>query len=129
MEISFLSVEDVLHLHELQVRRWGGGLGVREMGLLESAVEAPRATFDGTFLNNDLFEMAASYLCSIVLNHPFVDGNKRAGTTAATTFLDLNDVRMTADEARFTDLVMRVAQGLANKSEVAEFFRANTRRV
>ncbi len=83
---DFLGLEDVLSLHANQVTLHGGEPGVRDLGLLESAIAQPRATFGGEFLHKDLFEMAGAYLYHIVQNHPFFDGNKRAGAVAASYF-------------------------------------------
>ena len=83
---DFLDIEDVLELHALQLARYGGADGVRDRGLLESAVAQPQATFDGAFVHDGLFAMAAAYLFHIVQNHPFIDGNKRAGAAAAGGF-------------------------------------------
>lgn len=119
----FLSVEDVLEVHQDQITRYGGSKGVRDVGLLESAVRTPTATWGGTFLNADLFEMAASYLVSLVLNHPFEDGNKRVGTMAALLFLKENGVEIRNEEPAFSNLVIAVAMGEADKTKVARFFR------
>ena len=96
------------------------------MGLLQSALATPAATFGGRFLHGDLCEMAAAYLFHLVGNHAFLDGNKRVGTVAAYVFLALNDVRLTAGVDAYADLVLSVARGETAKSTVAEFFRANT---
>jgi death on curing protein len=122
--VEFLSLEDVLILHAEQVSLYGGERGVRDLGLLESAIGQPRATFDGEFLHRDLFEMAAAYLYHIVQNHPFVDGNKRAGTVAALVFLDLNGVEIDAPKGSLYEITMSVAIGQAGKDQIAESFRA-----
>ncbi|HEY3352160.1 MAG TPA: Fic family protein [Polyangia bacterium] len=85
---DFLSVEEALFLHEEQLARYGGAGGVRDLGLLESAMATPQATFDGRFVHADLFAMAAAYAFHIAQNQPFVDGNKRTGLAAALVFLD-----------------------------------------
>ncbi len=92
MTPQFLIVEDVLEIHEMQLERYGGGDGLRDQGLLESAVAQPQATFGGEFVHDGLLSMAAAYLFHIVSNHPFLDGNKRAGLLAALVFLDLNGI-------------------------------------
>ncbi|GAB6166168.1 type II toxin-antitoxin system death-on-curing family toxin [Thermostilla marina] len=120
---DFLSIEDVLTLHADQVDLYGGEHGVRDMGLLESAVAQPRATFGSESLHKDLFEMAAAYLYHLVQNHPFLDGNKRTGCVAALVFLDLNGIEIDAPRGSLYDLTMAVATGQAGKSEIAEFFR------
>jgi death-on-curing protein len=120
---DFLSVEDVLGLHADQVALYGGNHGVRDMGLLESAVAQPQATFGGEYLHKDLFEMAAAYLFHIVRNHPFLDGNKRTGAVAALVFLDVNGVEADAPKGSVYDLTMSVAMGQADKAQIAEYFR------
>ena len=94
------------------------------MGLLDSAISQPRATFGGQLLHADVFEMAAAYLYHIVQNHPFLDGNKRAGAVAALTFLDINGIEISAPKGDLYDLVIRVATGQADKAEITEFFRS-----
>jgi len=126
MEPTFLTVDEVLAIHRDQIGRYGGTEGVRDWGLLQSAISMPAATFGGQFLHGDRCEMAGAYLFHIVQNHPFIDGNKRVGAVAAYVFLALNDVRPTADIDTYADLVFAVARGETPKSAVAEFFRANT---
>jgi death on curing protein len=87
----------VLEIHALQLGEFGGIAGVRDRGLLESAVEQPRATAFGELLHTDLFEMAAAYLFHIVKNHAFLDGNKRTALVAALVFLDINGVSLERD--------------------------------
>ncbi len=123
MEPEFLHIDEVLQIHEDQLERYGGDSGLRDFGLLASAVETPRASFGGQFLHTDLIEMAAAYLFHLVQNHPFVDGNKRTGAAAALVFLDLNGVEMEIDDDALVDQVLAVARGEAGKAEVAEFLR------
>lgn len=126
MEPTFLTIDEVLAIHRDQIARYGGSEGVRDWGLLQSAIAMPAATFGGQFLHCDLCEMAAAYLFHIVQNHAFIDGNKRVGAVAAYVFLSLNDMRLTAENDTYADLVLTVARGETPKSAVAEFFRANT---
>lgn len=122
---DFLSTEDVLTLHADQVDLYGGEHGVRDMGLLDSAIAQPRASFGGQFLHKDLFEMAAAYLYHLVQNHPFLDGNKRTGAVAAMVLLDLNGIDIDAPTGSLYDLTMAVATGQAGKAEIAAFFRTH----
>lgn len=82
-------VEEVLLLRADQLRLFGGSAGIRDRGVLESAVAMPAATFDGELLHTGLFEMAAAYAFHIAEGQPFVDGNKRTALNAALVFLDL----------------------------------------
>lgn len=127
MDVAFLTLQEIIEIHRDQIDRYGGSLGIRDMGLLQSAVAMPMATFGGEFLHSDLFEMAAAYLFHLVQNHPFVDGNKRVGAAAADVFLQLNDSQLAAAEDAYADLVLEVAQGHVKKAGVAEFVRPESR--
>jgi len=122
---DFLSVEDMHTLHADQVDLYGGEHGMRDQGLLESAVAQPQASFGGTLLHEFPFEMAAAYLYHIVQDHPFLDGNKRTGAVAALVFLDINGVEIDAPKGSLYDLTMAVATGEAGKAEIAQFFRSH----
>jgi death-on-curing protein len=123
MRPEFLTLDEVLEIHRDQIARYGGTMGVRDMGLLQSALAQPQATFGGQFLHHDIFEMAAAYLFHIVQNHPFIDGNKRVGAAAALVFLLLNDCDIKATNNELVSLVLDVACGVAGKDRVAIFFR------
>ncbi len=123
MEPDFLTLGEVLFIHLDQIERYGGKAGLRDAGLLESAMSMPRATFAGRHMHADLFEMAAAYLFHIVSNHPFIDGNKRTGSAAALVFLLINGVELEADEEGLEAITMSVARGKAKKAQVADFFR------
>jgi death-on-curing protein len=77
VEIVFLTTDEALAIHRDQIARYGGSPGLRDAGLLDSALATPQTGFGGEYLRRDLFEMAAAYLLQLVKNHPFVDGNKR----------------------------------------------------
>lgn len=125
-EPRFLSVEDVVDIHADQIERYGGSLGVRDVELLRPAVGMPEAGFGGQYFHAGLFEMAAAYLYHIVQNHPFIDGNERAGTMAAFVFLRLNGFTLDADESAFESLVLKAAQGEIDKTAITEFFRKHS---
>ena len=97
MDIDFLSVDEILRIHQDQIERYGGDASIRDAKALLSAVAMPQTGFDGNYLHHDLFAMAAAYLFHITQNHPFIDGNKRTGTTAALVFLSLNCVEVDID--------------------------------
>ncbi len=120
---EFLTVADVLEIHESQLERFGGGAGIRDLGILESAVAQPQASFGGEYVHGDIFEMAAAYLFHIVNNHAFVDGNKRTGLLAALVFLDTNGVSLTEDSELLYDLTVGVAEGRVPKSDVVDRLR------
>jgi death on curing protein len=123
---KFLSLVDVLEIHSDQIERYGGEPGLRDHGLLDSALAMPAAGIKDQYLHEDICAMAAAYLFHIVKNHPFVDGNKRAGAMAAFVFLGLNGLALDAPEPAYEQLVLSVAESRAGKDEIAEFFRKNT---
>jgi len=122
----FLTLDDVLSLHEQQIRLFGGSAGIRQIDLLNSAMGNVEATFGGVFLHETLFEMAAAYLHGICRNHPFVDGNKRTAVAAALAFLGMNDIKVRASEDKFYDLVIGVAEKRISKAAVAVFLDENS---
>ena len=126
MDLVFLTLDEVLEIHRDQIARFGGSEGIRDIGLLNSAMAMPTATFGGQFLHSDPFEMAAAYLFHLVQNHSFLDGNKRVGAAATNVFLFLNDIRFTPDEDEYTQLVLSVARGETKKAAIAEFLRRNS---
>jgi death on curing protein len=118
-EPLFLDGEDVVELHAVQLESYGGSAGLRDRGLLESAVAQPQASFGGEFTHDGLFAMAAAYLFHIVSNHPFVDGNKRAGLLSAVVFLDVNGLSIARPSDALYELTMAVAEGRMDKVAVA----------
>jgi death-on-curing protein len=118
-----LELAEVLEIHTDQIARYGGMPGVRDVGLLQSALAQPPAGVSGQFLHADVFEMAAAYLFHIVRNHPFIDGNKRAGAVAAMVFLRLNDCEVRLTNAELESLVLSVVRGKRDKAAVAQYFR------
>lgn len=119
----FLSIAEILEIHNDQITRYGGSPGIRDIGLLESAFAAPACSFGDNYLHKDIFEMAAAHLFHIAKNHPFVDGNKRVGAVAALVFLAMNDIEIAFDEDAFEQTVIAVAEGRLDKAAIAAFFR------
>ncbi len=127
MSPLFLGVDEILEIHRDQIERYGGTTGVREMGLLQSAVAMPEAGAGGEYFHADLFEMAAAYLFHTLRNHPFVDGNKRVSAMAAFTFLRLNGITLKATNPAFERVVLSAGAGDADKAAIAAFLRKHSR--
>ena len=121
---NFVSKSMVLSIHARQIERFGGTPGVRDEGLLESALAQPQATFGGEFLHPTISEQAAAYLYHIAMNHPFIDGNKRTAFAVTDTFLRLNGCALNLTDDRAYDLVMRVARGTMTKEELSTEFES-----
>lgn len=121
-----LTVEQVLFIHMRLIVETGGGMGVRDLGLLASAVARPQATFGGEDPYPDLFSKAAALLDSLVRNHPFIDGNKRVGITAAGLYLQLNGQRLTASSPELHVFTLQVARSELSVEQITSWFRANS---
>jgi len=125
-EPKFLTTEQVETLHKLQIDQFGGSHGVRDEGLLLSALAQPESGFGDQYFHKDLYEMAAAYLFHLVKNHAFHDGNKRIAAITAAVFLQVNGLQVIAKENEFEKLVLDAAQSLVTKEQIADFFRRNT---
>jgi death on curing protein len=124
---EFLDLEDVLLIHEGQLAKYGGAAGIRDQGLLESALAQPQATFGGQFVHADLFAMAAAYAFHIAENQPFVDGNKRTGVLAAVAFLELNGYIVEEPPSRFYEAMIALAERRLDKEGLAVMLREMSR--
>lgn len=115
----------VLIAHELTLSVHGGGAGIRDQGLLESALARPHNLFK--YGEPGLFELAAAYTGGIVQNHPFIDGNKRTGFLAGAAFLELNGFQFLADESEATHIILALASGRLTEQQLAEWLETSCR--
>lgn len=122
----FLSVQQVLFLHMRLIDETGGSFGIRDLGLLESALARLQAVFAGAELYPRLVDKAAALMHSIILNYPMVDGNKQLGVAAAAIFLQINGLPLTASNERLEAFTLRVAKGGVSAGEVADWLDENT---
>ena len=123
----FLTLEEALAIHAQQIRDYGGAPGIRDMGLLQSALAMPQQSFADAYIHGDVHEMAAAYLFHICKNHPFLDGNKRVALATALAFLGLNGVFIDgayADDA--AQLTEDVTRSKASKAAVAVWLAQHT---
>jgi death-on-curing protein len=121
-EPVFLSRERVLLLHQLSLQEHGGLDGLRESGLLDSALVQPEATF--YYGHGDFAAIAAAYAFHLAQNQPFIDGNKRTAVTSALAFLELNGISTTAvTDAELYDAMIGIAERRVDKAGLAEIFR------
>jgi death on curing protein len=125
--ILYLSVRQLLRLHEIQLRGFGGSAGIRDRGGLEAAAARPQMTFGGDDLYPDLAAKAAALMHSLVMNHPFVDGNKRVGAMAAELFLAANGHALEAYDEALADLTFAIARGEVPAEALAVWIRQRSR--
>ncbi len=121
MNPTFLTLDEVLLLHQDQLQRYGGRVGIRDIHLVESAIGMPQQTYAGQFVHPTLAEMAAAYLFHLSQNQGFIDGNKRVGVAAAFMFLYLNGKVLQVRPKDLYDVTMAVALGQASKADAAVY--------
>ena len=124
--IRYLTLIEVLELHRKILEQSGGTLGIQDMGLLESAIAQPRMTVGGEDLYPSLLEKSAALGFSIIMNHPFVDGNKRTGHAATETFLVLNGLEINASVDEQERMVLVIASGKLEREVFVEWLQQNT---
>jgi death-on-curing protein len=127
--MKYLTVDLVLRIHERQIERFGGDPGLRDAGLLDSALAQPRAAFGGQSLYPTLEEKAAALAFSLVMNHPFVDGNKRTAAAAMLMFLSRNGYTVYATDEEFESIILRTAAGELERGGLLAWVRARLIRV
>jgi len=120
-----LTIDEILELHRLVFLQSGGAIGIRDLGALDSAVAQTRFAFGGTDLYPTIVEKAAAMGYSLVMNHPFVDGNKRVGHAAMETFLVLNGYEIRADVDEQEKTILRLAAGTLSRDEFVDWLGAH----
>lgn len=122
-KIIFLTTSQVLFIHDQMVKRFGGSLGVRDLGLVESAVARPMSTFGGKYLYSSIFDKAAALLQSLLKNHPFVDGNKRTALTSAGIFLKKNGHKLVNNHKEEIDFAVKVDNGNLTVEQISKWLK------
>ncbi len=121
--INYITYQYVIEIHDNLINEYGGRKGILNEGLLRSALEMPKAHFNGRDLHYTIFDKTAAYLFHLIQNHPFVDGNKRTASMAAMVFFASNYKKgFTIFDADYQKLILGVAQSAVTKKEIAKFF-------
>lgn len=118
--------EVILRLHELSISKYGGSQGIRDEGLMESAIARPYQTFDGEDLYPSYVDKAASIIESIIINHPFVDGNKRTGYLAMLAILEQGKLEIKVANDVIYIFVIQISTGEIRFEEIVEWLKQNT---
>ncbi|MCK6538586.1 MAG: type II toxin-antitoxin system death-on-curing family toxin [Anaerolineales bacterium] len=121
--MRYLTVGEILEIYSRVMNQSGGSVGILDLGALESAVAQPRVTFNGEELYPTIVEKASALGFSLIQNHPFVDGNKRAGHAALETFLMLNGYEISASVDEQVDIILGVASGKINRNAFTDWLR------
>lgn len=124
--MKYLTAEQVLFIHSRLIDETGGIHGIRDLGLLQSAVSRPQVTFGGKELYRDFFHKAAALMESIIKNHPFVDGNKRTAITSASIFLLRNGYSLETSQKEFEQFTIKMATGKISFDDAVKWFKENS---
>ena len=124
-----ITKEEILLLQHELIKLFGGSAGVRDMSSLESAIARADQTFDGKPLYETSFEKAAALGESIIMNHPFVDGNKRIGLVAIETILLLDGKMITAADEKIYDFIINITTGQIRFTEIVSWLKENTQSI
>lgn len=122
-------IEDFLKLHDFSINDYGGAVGIRDIGLLESAIPRPFQTFDGEDLYKTSIKKAAALGKSLIINHPFIDGNKRTGMLGMFTLLLEYDLIVKASEQAAYDFTIQISTGEIKFNEIVLWLKNNTEAV
>lgn len=126
--MKYLTTPQVLAIHDQMVKRFGGSQGIRDMGLIESAVDRPKATFDGQDLYPGVFLKAAALMHSILKNHAFVDGNKRSAYSSCGVFLKLNGYKLENMHKESLEFAMNVENNSLKLEEISKWLQTHSRK-
>jgi death-on-curing protein len=121
-----IAKETLLKLHELSIIKYGGSMGIRDEGLMESAIARPYQSFGGEDLYPTVFEKAAAIAESIIINHPFIDGNKRTGYLAMLAILEEGRKEITVSNENIFQLVIDISMGVAKFEQIVAWLKQNS---
>jgi death-on-curing protein len=122
-----ITKKEILQLHELSIQTYGGAHGIRDEGMLESAIARPFQTFGGEDLYPTVYEKAAAFAESLIINHPFVDGNKRTGFAVMLATLRRGNIKLTASQNDTYNFVIAISTGEMKFEAIVEWLKENTK--
>ena len=123
---SYITLEQVLAIHHDQIERYGGSHGIRDLTLLESAIERPKSSFMGEDLYPTIFDKAAALMHSILLNHPFLDGNKRTSMASATALLYFNGWSLKVEQKELVEAALAVESKKWSLEQISKWLKMNS---
>ncbi len=127
--ISYLTLDVVLAVHDNMIEKYGGSHGIRDLGLIQSAIARPQSSFGGEDLYPSIFDKAAALFHSLMFNHAFVDGNKRTSMVSTARFLSLNGYELGVDEKEFVAFPLRAENKHLSIEEISKWLQKHSKRV
>lgn len=128
-KIYFLELEEILAIHHNQIETFGGSHGLRDLNLLISAISRPQTTFGGNDLYPTMYLKAAALMHSLIMNHPFVDGNKRIAVVSVARFLFINGFKIKVSNKELVDNVMKIESKKWDIEKLAEWLEENAKKI
>lgn len=128
-QTKHLLLDEVIAIHDSMIELYGGNFGIRDIGLLQSAISRPQASFGGVDLYLTIFDKAAAIFHSLMFNHAFMDGNKRTTMTATARFLAINGYSVDVGQKEFVDFPLRVENKHLSLSEITIWSKTNSKKV
>lgn len=125
MNTKFLTLDEVIAIHESMIENYGGSHGIRDIGLIQSAITRPQATFGGEDLYPSIFDKAAALFHSLIFNHAFVDGNKRTTVASTARFLSKNGYNLETAQIEFVNFPLQVENKHLSLEEIAKWLEKN----
>lgn len=129
MKYIYITLEEVLAIHFDQIERYGGSHGVRSLDLLLSSIARPQASFGGSDLYKNINEKGASIVHSIILNHPFIDGNKRTAITSLARFLHINGFKLSATDEQIVKFMLKVATNSVSQLDISNWIERYSNKI
>lgn len=127
--VVYITLDEVLAIHDDMIQKYGGSFGIRDLGLIQSAIARPQATFGGEDLYPTVISKAAALFHSLIFNHAFADGNKRTSLTATARFLHLNGYELNSSDQELIDFPLRVENKHLDIGQIAEWLKEYTKKV
>lgn len=129
MKTVFLTLDEVLAIHHREVEKFGGHHGLRDLNLLESAVHRPQASFMGEDLYPTIFDKAAALMHSILMNHAFIDANKRTAIASTAYFLHLNGYKLKMEQEEVVEFALKVESKQMNLDQISKWLKEHSARI
>ena len=126
---SYISLDIVIAIHDDMVEKYGGNSGIRDLGLIQSAIARPQSSFQGEDLYANIFDKAAALFHSIIFNHAFIDGNKRTAMSSTAWFLSINEYTFDVDDKEFVNFPLQVENNHLSIGKISEWLKTHSRKI